>query len=91
MDDIFVSGTNQEPRGRDDKADSEKYKKKVSKGRKRKQNPKMMENSQKVDAIQDNALNQNISRFTEEKKDKRKQRMTEQLYNITNKTLINME
>lgn len=51
MDDIFVSGTNQEPRGRDDMADSEKYKKKASKGRKRKQNPKMMENSQKVDAI----------------------------------------
>lgn len=67
MDDIFVSGTNQEPRGRDDKADSEKYKKKASKGRKRKQNPKMMENSQKVDAIRDNALNRNISRFTEKK------------------------
>lgn len=70
MDDIFVSGTNQEPRGRDDKADSGKYKKKASKGRKRKQNPKMMENSQKVDAIRDNALNQNISRFTEKKRTK---------------------
>lgn len=43
MDDIFVSGTKQQPRGRDDKADGEMYKKKASKGRKRKQNHKIME------------------------------------------------
>lgn len=88
MDDIFVSGTNQEPRGRDDKADREKYKKKASKGRKRKQNPKMMENSQKVDANRDNALNWKISRFTEEKKEQKK---TKSSYIILQTTFINME
>lgn len=66
-------------------------KKKASKGRKKKQNPKMTENSQKVNAIRDNILNRNISRFTEKKRTKEIKRMTEQLYNITNKTLINME
>lgn len=37
MDDIFVSGTKQEPRGRDDKADGENHKEGASKGRERKE------------------------------------------------------
>lgn len=64
MDDIFVSGTKQQPRGRDDNADGENYKKKVSKGR------KMMENRKKIDASRDKALNQSKSRFAVKKRKK---------------------
>lgn len=74
MNDIFVSGTKQQPRGRDDKADGENYKKKASKGRQRKQNHKMMENRKKIDASPDKALNQNKSRFTVKKRGKKKKK-----------------
>lgn len=74
MDDIFVLGTKQQPRGRDDKADRENYKKKASKEKKRKQNHKMMENRKKIDGSRDKVSNQHKSRLTDKNRREKKKK-----------------
>lgn len=86
MDDIFVSGTKQQPRGRDDKADRENYKKKASKEKKREKAKSQDDGEQEENRCQprQSIKSEQIKAYGQ-KKEGKKEKMTKHSHNITKK------